>query len=87
MSAVATKHQFHLAGLMAAQGFRSLEAELRSRRTDGRHALEDAILDAALMDAGVIPRDPVTSLIADLELDLRDEWEYDERLDAHIRPA
>lgn len=47
--------RFALAGTIAQAWFEKMEDELRSARTDEQRQLENELLDAALMDAGIIP--------------------------------
>lgn len=61
---MATREQYVHAGELAADSFDRLRSMLHSARTQAQHELEDEILDAALMEAGIIPRpDPASVLI------------------------
>ena len=84
-TAVISDAQWQLAGLLAKKRLARVRELLEHQRTDARHATENKILDGALLDAGIIPRDEKG--IEPLFADLRDEWVEDEDLGCHIRPA
>lgn len=59
-----TEEQYVQAGSYAATAFGRSKFTLRRLRTDAQHALENEILDDALMNAGIIPPElPLPELV------------------------
>lgn len=61
---MATKEKYAQAGSIAAAWFERMQPQLERARTAARHDLENELLDAALMDAGIIaPELPAPPLV------------------------